>query len=135
MESKKLFIQKVLHWSSKQLVAQVSAPIPRFRRTEWHCWLDMKLIPGKRIHHERVIGIDSWDSVQIAMYAAQKIIAERYPDAYAFEPGYGTGFPIIVQNTLPDGYFERLREHLETECAQKTAELSQEIRRRKSGRG
>jgi len=89
--------------------------------------VNIKLIPGKRVHHERVIGIDGWQSVQIAMCLVQKIIEERYPDAYAFEPGDGTGFPLIVQETLPHQYFEQLREYLETECARKTEELSKEI--------
>jgi hypothetical protein len=129
MENNRVFAQRILHWSSKQLAVQVSAPIPRHRGTEWHCWLDIKLIPGKRVHHERVIGIDSWQSVEIAMYAAQKIVDERYPGAYAYEPGNGTQFPFIVQESLPHEYFKQLREHLKTECARKTEELHQEFMR------
>jgi hypothetical protein len=134
METKNVFAQRILHWSSKQLVVKVGAPATRFRGTQWYCWLDIKLKPGKRVHHERVIGEDGWQSLLLAMSAAQQIIEEKYPDAYAFEPNGGTFFPLIVHESLPHEYFIRLREHLEAECVRKTEEFGQDmIKRRRAG--
>ncbi len=66
------------------------------------------------------------------MWTAQRIIEAKYPDAYAFEPEEGNFFPIVVLETLPHEYFVRLREHIKAECARKTKEFSEEIKKRKA---
>src|SRR5579862_2863408 len=81
MKGKSSFIQRIFHWSAKQLIVQISTPRPRYRRPGSHCWLDIKLVPGKRVFHTGATGEDSWQSLEEAMSAAQRFIEEKYPEA------------------------------------------------------
>lgn len=138
MERKKTFVHRTLHWSSKQLVAQISVPHrerrksdwPRDRKSNWYCWIDIKLVPGKRVSHERAFGIDGWQAVEGAMWHVQRVVEQGYPEAYLFEPGDGPFFAIMLSGSLLGEYHEKLRKHLEKECARKTAELNQDIKRK-----
>jgi hypothetical protein len=144
MKSNKVFVFRKLHWSSKQLVAQISVPMPENQQTDWprnhqpnwYCWVDIKLIPGKRVHHERVVGIDSWQAVENAMWLVQKVIQKSYAGAYAFEPEGGPFFAFLAGNDLPmpDRYNKVLYKHVENEFTRKKEELWQKFRRCNSGR-
>lgn len=142
MELKKIFMHRRLHWSSKQLVVQISVPKrerrrpdwPSGRQPNWYCWVDIELVPGKKVNHERAFGIDGWQAVEGAMWHVQRVVEQRYPEAYLFEPGGGPFFAIMFSDggTLFGEFHERLRKHLEKEHSRMVADLHQEIKRRKS---
>ncbi len=69
-----------------------------------------------------------WSSKQLVVRVT---VEQRHPNAYWFEPGDRTGFPLIVQQTLPPGYHRRLCAHLESDRERKTAELAQKLRRQR----
>ncbi|HET6248988.1 MAG TPA: hypothetical protein VFE47_14925 [Tepidisphaeraceae bacterium] len=125
MEIQKAIAQRTLHWSSKQLLVQVGVPVARYRGTEWHCTVEIRLVPGRRILHERVIGIDGWQSVGLAMEFAQRIIDEQFPDAYLFEPGDGPDFSIIRRRTPSERRNPpRLMGHLDAAATNSAIELN-----------
>jgi hypothetical protein len=128
MKRQKLVIEKRLRWFSKELVVQIDA-LTRRSRTDWHCWLNILVAPKKRVHHERVPGVESWDCIENAMNLAQRTIKSKFPEAFAFEQGDEGCFPFIVFQEIPEPYYKRLRDHLESERARMTQELFAEFKK------
>jgi hypothetical protein len=93
--------------------------------------VDIKLVPGKRVVHDRSVGIDGWQSLENAMQNAQQIIEEKYPEAYLFELGDGRFFSIMLSGwgMLDSNYYEKLRKHVADEWAKKLGELCHEMKR------
>ena len=108
MKRQKPLVERTLHWCSKELIVQVTAPTRRNPRADWHCWLNITMAPGKRVHHERVRGVDSWQCVQNAMYFVQGTLEQKLPGAYAHEEGDGGFFPFTVLHEVPEPYYKRL---------------------------
>jgi hypothetical protein len=142
MELKKTLMHRTLHWSSKQLVVQISVPRrerrrpdwPSDRQPDWYCCVDLKLVPGKRVDHARAFGIDGWQAVEGAMWHVKGVVEQRYPDAYLFEPGGGPFFALMFSGDFMGEFRDKLRKHLEREHSRMVAILYKEIKKRKSQR-
>jgi len=135
MKSEDVVVERSVRWTTKKLIARVSRPVPKYRGTEWHCRVEISLVPGKRVFAERVIGIDSWQSLFLGMWLVGRMMGDRFPDAYSDVPGDGTSLPIMINSALPPKEHAKLRKQLSLRKQRFEDNFYRKVQRRLSKRG